>query len=63
MTHVTPPGIPDVILKPMQSDFSMWQVIFRPNFRLIDQYLVLVWAELHIFLAIFRTIFGGIISD
>ena len=37
--------------------FSKWQVIFRPNFRLIDQHLVLVWAELHLFLAIFRTLF------
>ena len=37
--------------------FSKWQVIFRPNFRLIDQHLILVWAELHLFLAIFRTLF------
>ena len=32
-------GIPDVILKPMQSDLVVWQVIFGPNFRLIDQHL------------------------
>ena len=33
--------------------FSVWQAIFGPNFRLIDQHLVLVWADLHLFLAIF----------
>ena len=38
--------------------FSVWQAIFGPNFRLIDQHLVLVWADLHLFLAIFTTIFG-----
>ena len=43
--------------------FSMWQVIFRSNFRLIDQYLVLVWAELHIFWLYLEQYFGGIISD
>ena len=29
--------------------FSVWQVIFGLNFRLIDQHLVLVWADLHLF--------------
>ena len=29
--------------------FSVWQAIFGPNFRLIDQHLVLVWADLHLF--------------
>ena len=43
--------------------FSVWQVIFGLNFRLIDQHLVLVWADLHLFLSIFTTIFGWIISD
>ena len=38
--------------------FSVWQVIFGPNFRLTDQHLVLVWADLHLFLSIFTTIFG-----
>ena len=44
-------------LKTYAVRFSMWQVIFRPNFRLIGQHLVLVLADLHLFLAIFRTIF------
>ena len=43
--------------------FSMWQVIFGPNLRLIDQHLVLVWADLHLFLSIFTTIFGRDNSD
>ena len=38
--------------------FSAWQVILGPNFRLIDQHLVLVWADLHLFWAVFTTFFG-----
>ena len=33
--------------------FSVWQAIFGPNFRLIDQHLVLVWADLHLFFGYF----------
>ena len=44
-------------LKTYAVRFSMWQVIFRPNSRLIGQHLVLVLADLHLFLVIFRTIF------
>ena len=43
--------------------FSMWQVIFGPNFRLIDQHLVLVWADLYLFLATLQQYFGEVISD
>ena len=45
-------------LKTYAIRFSEWQVIFGPNFRLIDQHLLLVWADLHLFLSIFTTIFG-----
>ena len=58
MTHMTPLIYPDVILKPMQSDLVHGQVIFGPNFRLIDQHLVLFWADLHLFWAVFTTVFG-----
>ena len=38
-------------------------MIFGPNFRLIDQHLVLFWADLHLFWAVFTTVLGVIISD
>ena len=37
--------------------FSVWQAIFGPNFRLIDQHLVLVWL-IYIYFGYFTTIFG-----
>ena len=52
----------DVILKPMQLDLSIRQLIFWPNFRIIDQYLVLVWADLHLFLTILQQYSNSIIS-
>ena len=57
MTHKTPWYI-RCNPKTYAIRFSVWQAIFGPNFRLIDQHLVLVWADLHLFLAIFTTIFG-----
>ena len=39
-------------------DLVCGKQFFGLNFRLIDQHLVLVWADLHLFLAIFTTIFG-----
>ena len=42
--------------------FSMHQLIFWPNFRIIDQYLVLVWADMHLFLATFQQYSSSIIS-
>ena len=32
--------------------FSIHQLIFWPNFRIINQYLVLVWADFYPFLTI-----------
>ena len=37
-------------------------MIFTPNFRLIDQYLVLVWADLDLFWLYLEQYFGEIIS-
>ena len=42
--------------------FSMHQLIFWPNFRIIDQYLVLVWADLHLVLTILQQYSSSIIS-
>ena len=52
MTHKTP-LVYQMYPKTYAIRFSVWQAIFGPNFRLIDQHLVLVWADLHLFLAIF----------
>ena len=38
--------------------FSMWQVIIGPSFMVTEQYLVLVWADLHLFWTILTAIFG-----
>ena len=38
------------------------QLIFWPNFRIIDQYLVLVLADLHLFLTILQQYSNSIIS-
>ena len=38
--------------------FSMCQVIFGPSFLVTEQYLVLVWADLHLFYTIFTAIFA-----
>ena len=38
--------------------FSMCQVIFWPSFMVTEQYLVLVWADLHLFWTILTAIFG-----
>ena len=38
--------------------FSMCQVIFGPNFMVTDQYLVLVWADLHVFSTNLTAILG-----
>ena len=42
--------------------FSIRQLIFWPSFRIIDQYLVLVWADWHLFLAILQQYSTSIIS-
>ena len=42
--------------------FSIRQLIFLPNFRIIDQYLVLVLADLHLFLTILQQYSNSIIS-
>ena len=42
--------------------FSIRQLIFWPNFRIIDQYLVLVLADLHLFLTILQQYSNSIIS-
>ena len=38
--------------------FSSLQTIFLPNFRIIDQHLLLIWADLHVFYTILTAIFG-----
>ena len=38
--------------------FSRLQTIFWPNFRIIDQHLLLIWADLHVFDTILTAIFG-----
>ena len=38
--------------------FSIHQLIFWPNFRIIDQYLVVVCADLHLFWTILQQYFG-----
>ena len=38
-------------------------MILGPNFRLIDQHLVLVWADLHLFGMFLQHFLGVIISD
>ena len=38
--------------------FSGWQVIFGPSFMVTEQYLVLVWADLHLFWTILTALFG-----
>ena len=38
--------------------FSGWQVIFGPSFMATEQYLVLVWADLHLFWTILTALFG-----
>ena len=45
--------ISDVILKPGSVRFSMCHLIFWPNFSIIDQHLVLVWCNLHVFFGYF----------
>ena len=42
--------------------FSIRHLIFWPNFRIIDQYMVLVWADLHLFLTILQQYSNSIIS-
>ena len=42
--------------------FSMNQLIFWPNFRIIDQYLVLVCSDLHLFFTILQQYSSSIIS-
>ena len=42
--------------------FSIRQLIFWPNFVIIDQYLVLVLADLHLFLTILQQYSNSIIS-
>ena len=42
--------------------FSIRQLIFWPNFRIIDQYLVLVLADLDLFLTILQQYSNSIIS-
>ena len=63
-SYVTPiiTAILDVILKPMQLDLVCTNWFFWPNFRIIDQYLVLVWADMHLFLATFQQYSSSIIS-
>ena len=39
--------------------FSEWQVIFGPSFMVTQQYLVLVWADLHLFWTILIALFGS----
>ena len=41
-------AIPDVILKPVQLDLAGYRAKW-PNFRIIDQHFVLIWADLHLF--------------
>ena len=48
-------AILDVILKPMQSDSVGYWLFFLPNFRIIDQHLLLIWADLHVFYTIFNS--------
>ena len=36
----------------------MCHLIFWPNFSIIDQHLVLVWCNLHVFLTIFTALYG-----
>ena len=50
-------AIPDVILKPVQSDLVGYRGFFWPNFRIIDLHLVLVWADLHLFSTILTALF------
>ena len=38
--------------------FSRLLTIFLPNFRIIDQHLLLSWADLHVFYTILTAIFG-----
>ena len=38
--------------------FSMCHLIFWPNVSIIDQHLVLVWCNLHVFLTIFTALYG-----
>ena len=49
-------------LKTYAVRFSMWQVIFRPNFRLIEQHLVLVWLIYIYFWLYLEKYFAEIIS-
>ena len=42
--------------------FSMHQLIFWPNFRIIDQYLVMVCSDLHLFFTILQQYSSSIIS-
>ena len=51
-------AILDVILKPMQS-YSVGYWLFSCQiFRIIDQHLLLSWADLHVFYTILTAIFG-----
>ena len=38
--------------------FSMCHLIFWPNVSIIDQHLVMVWCNLHVFLTIFTALYG-----
>ena len=48
--------------KAYASDLVCGKQFLGQNFRLIDQHLVLVWADLHLFLAIFTQYLGEIFS-
>ena len=48
-------AILDVILKPMQSDLVAYRLFSCQNFRIIDQHLLLIWADLHVFLHHFNS--------
>ena len=50
-------AISDVILIPVQRDLVGYRGIFWPNFKIIDQHLVLVWADLHLFSTILTALF------
>ena len=50
--------ISDVIFKTGSVRFSMCHLIFWPNFSIIDQHLVLVLCNLHVFLTNFTALYG-----
>ena len=51
-------AISDVILKPVQSDLASCTLYSDQNFRIIDQHLLLIWADLHLFSTILTALFG-----